>query len=297
MEKSAGTNVHSHYNGQVYLIPTDSWALAVWAATRRTRVNIYSGEIEEPIPFGQTYTARGYSPILWYTPGGALSGDIYSFLHRLPCIRTIVVLCGTLLTGLPKLDIENLQAMLDEFAESEADSQSAQVVTNLHVIPFFTDEPDPVVKKRRPSLLTGEDADYCGKTTRWLSLHERLTQVVPEESPIELPRVVIIVPASPLFACAVVPLAAYVQAVLVCVNPNTVTEEDFTSLANEVVNKQTVEEVWLVGPTQSLKQPLREAVRKLRTQKKQFNRSVAVRIIPGNDHFAVSEQVAVMLLT
>jgi hypothetical protein len=104
------------FNGEVFFAPTNSWQLAIWAITRRTR-SVNPVELTSPPnveTFAKLYSTRTHAPVLWFTPAASLGDETYHFLHRLPGIGRIVVLCENVEKGLPETDIGNLKAILDE---------------------------------------------------------------------------------------------------------------------------------------------------------------------------------------
>lgn len=76
--KVANAPVCKQYHGQVYLVPTSSWQLAIWAAGFSTRLVSpeQNQSLDDPRTFERFYSARNYSPVIWYTPGGGLSGEV-----------------------------------------------------------------------------------------------------------------------------------------------------------------------------------------------------------------------------
>jgi hypothetical protein len=289
------TSECDRYNRQVYLVPTDNWQLAVWAATRSTRV-LPGGLHRAPADwrtFERAYSAHNYSPVLWYTPGGSLSGEVYDFLHRLPGICRIIILSARPDRNLPTMDHQNLEAMLDEFVGDGQLEQWRFEREGLHVLSFLTEK---AKQGTRDSEAAAEVVQACGRARMWLDLHDRACRIAFDESLDYSPRVAIVAPASPYLACAIAPLASYVQARLVLLDPRYDNQDDLDALAAAVVDGR-VDEVWLAGPAQSLKSPLRKVINAKRSEARRYERGVTIRGIPGDDHFSVCEQAAVLLLT
>lgn len=306
LQKPIHMPVGDRYNGHVYLVPTDNWQLAIWAAAQSTRLveSVATASQDESNAFKRLYLARNYAPVIWYTPGGALNGEVYDFLHRLPGIGRIIVLCEKKSSSLPKLDLQNLKAMLDNIKQWGQVQPFFNGSISLHEVSFIDSKAKARHKENTPLAQANLAGNPFEKILLWLNLKDRIADIAVEESPLPIPRVIIVVPSSPYFACAVGPLAAYVQATVVYTNLLYTSQEDLTNLANAIVpgpagaksQSLQADEIWLVGPAQSLKKRLRDAINLRRREEQRFDRPTTIRMIPGEDHFTVSEQSAVMLL-
>ncbi|MCC5600633.1 CHAT domain-containing protein [Nostoc favosum] len=288
------------YNGQVYFVPTTSWQLAIWAIIRSTRlVAVENPERLDLATFTQFYNVRNHSPILWYTPQGALGDEIYDFLHRLPELGRVILLCEEEGSGFPKLDRRNIQALLDERWESQQ-------------VPSFLGKQDKCEKSSsmlpetvffqllENSVPTYFSKEYYEQIDFCLDLHHRLDKksVHDKQLSLPLPKILILVSSTPYLACTVAPLAAYVQATLLYFNPQRANREQFlTELVNVVLEQDTLDEIWLVGNATQVKDELENKIQQEIIKRQRFVRIITVRSIGGTDHFTVSEQSAILLLT
>jgi hypothetical protein len=279
--------IHPSYNGQIYFVPTTCWQLATWAVSRST-CPVLPDEQTRPTDLrtiAEAYAARTYAPVLWYTPNAAVGDEIYDFLHRLPGLGRIVVFTERPGEGLRDLDRQNLEAMLDDSLEQGRSS------------PFFERQDMGPHELALFDSTDGARDDRFKWAGRWLELNVWLRE---KEQKLDgrFANVVIVVPDSPHFACAVVPLAAYVQATLIFVNSNEQSKKAFTDqLVDAVFSKEPVDEIWLVGPSGGLQRELESAIKTRRHKEDLFDVTALVRVISGNDHFAVAEQAALLLLT
>lgn len=282
---SSSSNIYSRYSRHVYLVPTDNWQLATWAATRSTRfAGTSDTDLKDSQSFAELYAIRNYAPMLWYTPGGILSDQIYDFLHRLPTVERIIVLSKKKEDKLTQLDKKNLEAMLGNCWERAQASRSLSKTYN-----------------QLDDFCLAQLESKENSALKWLKLDTELKTRIESQSASKLilPRIFIVVPEIPQIACALVPLAAYVQGTLVYMS-----EQD-TQNARDIVDKfistlledSKKTEVWLVGSTRKLEKLLEESVCKLQREQRKFDHTVTVRGIPASDHFTASEQAGVMLLT
>jgi hypothetical protein len=272
----------------VCFVPTTSWQIASWAAARSTRYGRPVGQAapSEAEPFPLSYSTRSYSPVLWYTPDAALGDEVYDFLHRLPGIGRIVVLCEG--QGLRELDKSNLTAML----EDSFDLGRSSPFTAKEDVRLLT------LQMSKPARREGR-IGYWESARTWLNLEKKLSANEPR-TPYRFSRIIIVVPATPYFACALIPLAAYLQATLVFMDPQ---HSNDSELIGELVGSafssdaDRVDEIWLVGQAERMHAKLTAAMSGARKQQDRFDIRVAVRGIPCADHFAAAEQASVILLT
>jgi hypothetical protein len=267
------------YNGQVYFVPTDCWQLAVWAASRNTRFMLPRAGEE----FLSQCCSPGYAPVLWYTPGGTLGGEIYKFLHCLPGIGRVLILSRAPQLGPTKLDRKNLEAMLDEHKALGQAPAFSQGKNSCHNFPLST-------KRLQAGQEVPDNLDL------WLGFRSRFAAVAPEQLPHPVPRVLLIMPASPQFACAVLPLAAYVQGTPVFTHPRLFTQQEMDQVADAAYSDAGLDEVWLVGPMTDHCGRIEQTLDEKREETKQFGREVKLRILPGDDPFTVAQQASLLLL-
>jgi CHAT domain len=296
--KSSISAIYRRYNGQVFFIPTNNWQLATSAIARSTRFVLSDimfdqvSQFTDVNDFTLLYTARSHSPVLWYTPSGVLGDEVYNFLHTLPGIGNIIILHKRAEQGLRTLDKGNLEAMVRECWQwGSVPSFFAQ--ENIPLYEFPANE----VATRASSLIESQTKDDLDSVGLWLNLNRNLNRIAPKQLK-QLPGVVIVVPATPHFACTLVPLAAYIQGTLLYMNLQDTFQSRFVNeLASKALEDDRVDEIWLAGPTSMLKPSLEQIIETERQKQRRFDRTVIVRVIPGDDHFAVSEQAAVLLLT
>jgi hypothetical protein len=328
MTRQRSTSASSiRFNGQVYFVPMTNWHLAAWTAARSTRP-VVSEQRDNPMDleaFADSYATHTFAPMLWYTPGAALSDEVYDFLHRLPYIQRIVVLTERRGEGFRNdlVDNQNLQAMLDDLFEQSERARAGVQRGEKQALPSLSREDmGPIF------LPLFEDVDQVSASgwtsgDRWLRLHTSLSGKGPAP-PYRLPHIAIVVPETPQVACAVVPLAAHVQGTVLYMDPeHTIHEDLIQRLVCAVFGPDAVDEIWLVGKASQLQENLEQEIDQvrrallsdaagargrgpdlpeqiiaaLRQQPNRIGQVPTVRIIRGDGHFAVSEQAAVLLLT
>ncbi len=278
------------YNGHVYFVPTTCWQLATWVAARSTPP---SSTTDPPGSgaerrFAETYATRYHGPMLWYTPDVPLGDEVYDFLHRLGDITRVFILGENSDQMLRDIDQSNLRAMVAASADTTVRQSDGSERTNVFCFP----------PREGPAIAADQAVNWPSE--RWLSLRDTMDES--ESIGLAQPnRVVLVTPASPLTACAVVPLASYTGGSLLYWNPDQEDDQAVIDLLSDrVMTDQADErfdEVWLVGSACRLREGLRKTIETQRTDKGRFGVKGIVREIPGVNHFDVAEGAALILLT
>ncbi|MCE7979991.1 MAG: CHAT domain-containing protein [Caldilinea sp. CFX5] len=278
------------HNGEVYLAPVTNWQLAAWAIARSTRPQLPDAAANRNdllSRFNYSFTRRTFAAVLWYTPQATLSDEIYDFLHRLPQLKRIVVLGEGAEQTLPRLDQDNLNAILEERSGDRTSLIMAQIPQHL-----------PVSDMRGQQIYTWTRPRF------WLDL---LQQVPDNQDPFPFPRVAVVVPENPYQVAAAIPLVAQVGGLLFYLNP---TLEDYRTFLDELVEaiftSDVADEIWLVGAAAVLGKELEAKIDAMKQRlmddqqshnAKHITQPPLVRTIAGADHFAVSERASICLLT
>lgn len=292
-------NYRRSYNWQVSLVPTDRWRWATWVASRSSRfvgsqLPPDTGTARRNQWLARLYERRAYPPILWYTPGGALGDESYEFLYRLKGLGTLCVWNDADRSeqrGLYPLDEQNLGAMLveswDPRNRTPGPRQKQTSETREALEPRFGKLIQQPLRRHPETESENESPlELTLGPSMWFKLEERMRLLAPRQR-LWLPRVAIVTYATPQLGCVLAPLAAYVQANLILVEPRY--PNNIAELA-DAVRAGLVDEIWFAGRAASLAPKLTDALRKSGTE-----RSVTLRRIDGEDHFEVSHSAAVLL--